>query len=187
VTLELDLDAGRASNQRRPRRSSRLLNLTSNAREAMPEGGRLAIEATIVTVDDEACSPAERRASAGRERAGRGTTFRLLFRAVDPPAEEPLVVAPPLPDLDGSQTVLIVVDGDVVRGLVQEIPSGHRHTVLAAGTPEEALEIASRWKEPLHLVLSDVMLPARPGRAAVSRQAVHGHRARLEVREVLAA
>jgi two-component system cell cycle sensor histidine kinase/response regulator CckA len=228
IELELDLETDLAAINADPTQVEQvLLNLASNAREAMPEGGRLTIEARTISVEEGEVPPLvglepgrsvvisvgdtgvgmdeSTRArmfepffttkedgtglglatvhgiltqSGGRvlveSEPGAGTTFRLVFPAVQGPPAEPAVDTAPLGDLDGSQTVLIVEDEDLVRGLAEEILSGHGYTVLAAGTPEEALAIASSWKEPLHLVLSDVMLPGKRGPRLVDEvQSLH--------------
>jgi two-component system cell cycle sensor histidine kinase/response regulator CckA len=95
---------------------------------------------------------------------GRGTTFRLLFPAVDAlpdgAVERDGVVAAPL---EGTERVLIVEDEPLVRGLVTEILVSYGYSVLAAGTPAEARELASSSDVPIQLIVSDVMLPGQSG------------------------
>jgi CheY-like chemotaxis protein len=46
---------------------------------------------------------------------------------------------------------------------------GYGYTILEAGTPDEALEIASTWSGPIHLILSDVMRPGETGPQLVKK------------------
>ena len=54
-------------------------------------------------------------------------------------------------------------DEDEVRELVREMLEGDGYTVLAARHPTEALEIAGRPKGPIHLLLTDVVMPQMGG------------------------
>ncbi len=64
----------------------------------------------------------------------------------------------------GTETVLLVEDEPMVRGLVEEILVGAGYRVLTAGLPEHALEIAAVYDAPIHLLLTDVIMPRKSGR-----------------------
>ena len=89
---------------------------------------------------------------------GRGTTFDLYF----PPAPASAGDAP-VADDDG-RTILLVEDDPSLRALVVRMLRGGGYTVLAAGDAEQALDILREHEGPLHLLLTDVVLPARNGR-----------------------
>jgi two-component system cell cycle sensor histidine kinase/response regulator CckA len=95
---------------------------------------------------------------------GAGTTFRMLFPAADP---DPLSLTGDEPGAaeagDCAKTILVVEDEDPVRTLTTKVLADSGYTVLAAATPAEAVDIASGWREPLHLILSDITLPGGSG------------------------
>jgi CheY-like chemotaxis protein len=76
---------------------------------------------------------------------------------VEPPA--PVVPAEPL-----RETILLVEDEAGIRALVRKILSRERYRVLEAASGEEALSIAQAYEDPIHLLLTDVMLPGMGGR-----------------------
>jgi two-component system cell cycle sensor histidine kinase/response regulator CckA len=59
----------------------------------------------------------------------------------------------------GSETVLLVEDEDAVRQLVQDSLSRSGYHVLVASNPKQAFDVASHFDGPIHLLLSDVMMP----------------------------
>jgi len=95
--------------------------------------------------------------------AGIGTTFRILLPRVDAVAEQEDPAAAVPSDLSGTETVLVIEDNELVRGLTAQILAGFGYTVLTAGGAEDVQELARTLSEPLDLVVSDVMLPGQPG------------------------
>jgi two-component system, cell cycle sensor histidine kinase and response regulator CckA len=105
---------------------------------------------------------------------GGGTTFSvyLPFVAAAPAAapvvEVPVaeVVPPALPVMPVEmfrETILVVDDEAGIRGLVRKILRRERYQVLEAGSAEDALAIAVSHAGPIHLLLTDVMLPGLKG------------------------
>ncbi|HVP14310.1 MAG TPA: ATP-binding protein, partial [Terriglobales bacterium] len=94
---------------------------------------------------------------------GRGTQFRICFPlaqgAEDPAAEEITGAAPE----DGSGTVLLVEDEEVVRALAQTTLERRGYHVLGAACGTDALEIALRHEGPIDLVVTDVVMPEMGG------------------------
>ena len=93
---------------------------------------------------------------------GRGTSFKVyLPRAERRPAEEaaPVVAPPSL----GTETVLLVEDEGALRELVHECLVAFGYAVLEAGSPAVALELAERHDGPIHLLVTDVVMPGMGG------------------------
>ena len=93
---------------------------------------------------------------------GRGTTFRVhlpLAKERSDAGEEP--VPEPLPR--GDETVLLVEDEPAVRDVARALLGRLGYRVLAAGSGDEALSLASGHEGPVHLLLTDVVLPGPSG------------------------
>jgi hypothetical protein len=59
----------------------------------------------------------------------------------------------------GDETVLVVEDEDGVRELLWKILTDHGHTVLEGRHGKDALAVASGYGHPIHLLLTDVVMP----------------------------
>ena len=94
---------------------------------------------------------------------GHGTTFKIYL----PQAEELLeevkekVVGEELPC--GSETVLVVEDEGEVRKVAARILRGQGYKVLEASNGADTLMICKEQKEPIHLILTDVVMPKMSG------------------------
>jgi two-component system cell cycle sensor histidine kinase/response regulator CckA len=87
---------------------------------------------------------------------GLGTTVKVFLPREESEAESP----PGLPvSLRGDETVLIVEDEDGVRELMWKILSDHGYTVLEARHGRDALTVAADYDQPIHLLISDVVMP----------------------------
>jgi CheY-like chemotaxis protein len=75
--------------------------------------------------------------------------------------------APAAPPARGCETVLVVEDDAKVRGLTREILAQQGYQVLEAGTGDEALWVASHHQGPIHLLVTDVVLPRTDSRDLV--------------------
>lgn len=96
---------------------------------------------------------------------GMGTTFRiclpLAMRAVlAPPIEHEPVKAP-----RGSETILLAEDEDSLRALLADLLEEHGYKVLRASCGAKALAVAEKYAGPIHLLLSDVVMPGMGGPA----------------------
>jgi len=69
----------------------------------------------------------------------------------------------------GSETVLLVEDETAVRELFRKGLELRGYIVLAALTPEEALEASRGHSGPIHLLLTDVVMPGMGGLELASR------------------
>lgn len=101
---------------------------------------------------------------------GQGTTFRLyLPRAGEAPRKEAEPVAQPeevAPAHDGSrgrETILLVEDDDMFRGLLRQVLESQGYQVLTAENPMEALALVAAHGEDIQLLLSDMVMPGGTG------------------------
>ena len=101
---------------------------------------------------------------------GCGATFKMYF----PKAEATLEAAeaasqlPAEPD-PSSETVLIVEDDEVVRRLTCQILEMRGYRVMEAIDGNQALQIAENHPEPIHLAVTDVVLPQMSGKELADR------------------
>lgn len=195
-----------------------LLNLSVNARDAMPKGGKITIEASVVRMneahihlngtvepgdyvvlsvsDTGAGMSAETQArlfepffttkprdkgtglglstvhgivkqSGGSiviySEEGHGTVFKIYFPQVPAGGEisEPLKAVKNI--FTGTGTVMVVDDDVQIRTLVRRTLAQDGFTVLEAASAEEALAICKRHKTPVHLIVTDMVLPKMSG------------------------
>jgi PAS domain S-box-containing protein len=102
---------------------------------------------------------------------GKGTTFRILLpRAEEAPPPRPDVV--PVESTRGSATVLLVEDEAEVRRLTRRMLEDAGYAVLEAGSGPEALALEERHVGPIHLLLTDVVMPLMTGPALAERVVV---------------
>ncbi|MFN2371427.1 MAG: response regulator, partial [Candidatus Krumholzibacteriia bacterium] len=104
---------------------------------------------------------------------GRGTTFfiylpRYTGTAVPATAEGE---APLL--LSGTETVLVVEDEPSILTMAVAMLERQGYTVLAADSPDAAIRLAAEYADPVHLLITDVIMPGMNGRdLAAALQAV---------------
>jgi CheY-like chemotaxis protein len=96
---------------------------------------------------------------------GHGAVFRLYFpRAKAEPTAFPATAANAPSSSRGSETVLLVEDESQILDLGRRILESHGYHVLAAATPAEALARAMAHPGPIHLLVTDVVMPGMNGR-----------------------
>jgi CheY-like chemotaxis protein len=100
---------------------------------------------------------------------GRGTTFRIYLPRFEEGIEAVEPAAAPPTSLQGLETVLLVEDEVGVRGVAQRILQAAGYTVLAASDGEEAVRLCAQHAGPIHLLLTDVVMPGMSGPALASR------------------
>lgn len=196
-----------------------IMNLVVNAKDAMPEGGRITIQTAnaeldesyrrehtyilpgayvMLSVSDNGCgmdketqsrifepffTTKEKGKGTGlglstvygivkqsggyifaESSVGRGTTFRIYLPKVEG-AEETKGKSLAAPaDLRGWETVLLVEDEESVRQLVRETLEQRGYHVIEAKSGEEALQAAADGAKPIHLLITDIVMPGISGK-----------------------
>jgi len=105
---------------------------------------------------------------------GKGTAFKIyLPRVEEVPGERgPAVEKRPVPALpQGAETVLVAEDDETLRRLIYEILQSSGYAVLEAGRGEEALRLAGEHAGPIHLLITDMVMPGMGGREVAGRLA----------------
>jgi PAS domain S-box-containing protein len=100
---------------------------------------------------------------------GRGSEFKIYFPRVESGADLDQSIAQPELARLGTETLLLAEDDDIVRILIAEVLRGYGYHVLEASGPAEALLIGERHPGPIHLLVSDVVMPEMTGPELSSR------------------
>jgi len=103
---------------------------------------------------------------------GKGTTFKIYLPRVEgvQPTQGPSPKPTPTA-VTGTETILIVEDEEFLRELAGRMLQMAGYTVLTASDGEEALQLLGRYDSPVHLVLTDVVMPGISGRELATRLA----------------
>jgi PAS domain S-box-containing protein len=101
---------------------------------------------------------------------GQGTTFRIYLPRHRIPTAPAVASTSQLddgrtlpPELRGTETVLLVEDEEMVRNLARDILRQAGHTVLEARHGSEAIRICEQYGAPIHLIVTDVVMPEMGG------------------------
>jgi PAS domain S-box-containing protein len=218
LALELDPDLGLAKVDPGQFEHA-VINLVVNARDAMPEGGRLTIESynagpgedhavlrpevgpgryVVVTVSDSGQGMDEMtrtrifepffttkepgkgtglglamvygfvKQSGGHvevhSELGHGTTFEVYLPRVEEVPPSVMSLPDPLKDARGTETILLTEDQDDVRTMSALFLESSGYTVLQARNGPEAVSVSRQYEGPIHLLLTDLMMPGMNGR-----------------------
>ena len=202
-----------------------LMNLTVNARDAMPDGGKLTFETSNANIDVSFAFPHSDvlpgryvlltvtdtgvgmdsqtlqnifepffttkkpgygtglglatvygilKQSKGwiwaESKPGQGTIFKLCFPRVDAPVD--ITVESNVADVEslgGAETILVVEDQVEVRQLAVEVLRSYGYQVLEAANGGDALLLCERNSAPIHLMVTDVIMPGMTGRELAQR------------------
>jgi PAS domain S-box-containing protein len=95
---------------------------------------------------------------------GCGTTFRLYLPRTDESvpsgrSSQDFILIP-----GGTETILLVEDQDAVRTFARHVLLAGGYTVLEARDGEEAFRVAQQRQGPIHLLVTDVVMPRMGGR-----------------------
>jgi PAS domain S-box-containing protein len=104
---------------------------------------------------------------------GSGTRF-LIYLPAESSAPSTMPAIPHRPSMPvsvvgGIETVLLVEDNQPLRELIQVILKGAGYTVLVAAHGGEALEVSKHQRGPIHLLISDLVMPEVGGRELATR------------------
>jgi len=95
---------------------------------------------------------------------GAGTTFDIYLPRTQAEAV-PLVRREARPRMvRGSETLLLVEDEEMLRSIACDVLELHGYVVLPAATAEAALRLERHHRGPIHLLLTDVVMPGKNGR-----------------------
>jgi len=98
-----------------------------------------------------------------KSQPGRGTTFRVYLPRVDQAPAVVTAAAPRAMAAGGQETILLVEDDEMVRALVRETMESNGYHVLEASDPLEAHVVAGSYRNAIHLLITDVIMPKASG------------------------
>ena len=201
-----------------------LANLAVNARDAMPQGGKLTVETQSVEIGEQyarqhrvAVQPGPyvmlsmSDTGVGMDEVTRGRIFEPFFTTKAPGKGTGLGLStvygivkqsdgfisvysevghgtsfkiylpqvaevaggkrhsPTVAPAHGTETILLVEDVEGLRKLTKRMLESAGYTVLTAANGEEALLLLERYEKPLHLMVTDVVMPGMSGRTLAER------------------
>jgi signal transduction histidine kinase/DNA-binding LacI/PurR family transcriptional regulator/ActR/RegA family two-component response regulator len=101
---------------------------------------------------------------------GQGTSFTIyLPQAAQAVSEIALDWIRPKSSVSGAETILVVEDDPGVRAVTRRFLEEHGYTVLEASHGLDALRLCQEHPAPIHLLITDVVMPNMSGRELVAR------------------
>ncbi len=103
---------------------------------------------------------------------GEGSSFTVFLPLSGATRLEPPTRPSPLRGIPATrvgETVLVAEDEDAIRHAISRVLSASGYRVLAAADGAEALRLAAEEPGPIHLLLTDVMMPGMGGKELVQR------------------
>ncbi len=94
---------------------------------------------------------------------GQGTTFKVYLPRLGQAEEKDAGLPGSCPWNQGSETILLVEDEDMVRQVARRILEMSGYTVLEANSGRAALSLSQQASGPIHLMLTDVVMPGLSG------------------------
>jgi len=95
---------------------------------------------------------------------GQGTTFRIYLPQYGTEAEPVRMAEPQAGIISGDETILVVEDATEILNMVKIMLEGQGYHVLAANSPEAAIQSASEFDGKIHLLITDVVMPVMNGK-----------------------
>ena len=95
---------------------------------------------------------------------GKGTTFKIYLPAHDSDEDMTLATEVTQEIPNGTETVLLVEDEATVLNFSAKLIETLGYTVLTANGPIKAMQIAGEFAGPVHLLLTDMVMPEMNGR-----------------------
>jgi CheY-like chemotaxis protein len=93
---------------------------------------------------------------------GQGTTLKVYLPRAEGVVDAPLPSLVPA-NLRGSETILLVEDEEAVRVVAQRILERNGYRVIVAQSADDAFRLIEQHTEPIHLLLTDVVMPGMSG------------------------
>jgi len=103
---------------------------------------------------------------------GLGTTFTIFLPRVSAEVDSAQEIPARTPQ-DGSETILLVEDDQMLLHLNASMLENNGYTVLAAESPDDALSLAKQHAGPIHLLITDVIMPAMNGKELSNKLVNH--------------
>ena len=103
---------------------------------------------------------------------GQGTSFKIFFPRVDEAVEAIGHVPASAEAPRGDETILVVEDAPAVRTLVRRVLERLGYHVLVAEDGESAMVLSLAYDGPIHLLVTDVIMPRMGGRALADQFAL---------------
>jgi len=100
---------------------------------------------------------------------GAGSAFTIYFPRLEAIVEPPRAKISINASFRGEETILLVEDEDMLRGLLAKFLRLYGYTVLEARHGGEALLTCERHPGPIHLMVTDVVMPQMSGRELADR------------------
>ena len=99
----------------------------------------------------------------------KGTTFKVYLPRVDENVEELKLSHINGDTAQRAETILLVEDAELVRNVTKEMLITSGYKVLEADSGAAAILICEQHQEPIHLLLTDVVMPNMSGRELADR------------------
>jgi two-component system cell cycle sensor histidine kinase/response regulator CckA len=101
---------------------------------------------------------------------GHGSVFKIYLPRVDESVQQSRSPSESAPELFlGTETVLLVEDEESVRTLTRSLLEEGGYKVIEASSGAHALELAEAYSGPIHLLLTDVVMPGMNGRVLAQK------------------
>jgi PAS domain S-box-containing protein len=94
---------------------------------------------------------------------GKGSTFKIYLPRIFEQADAWRRVRTGSPMPHGTETILVVEDEEPVKKMVRGILARLGYSVLEASEGQQALQICGSYADPIHLMVTDVVMPGMAG------------------------
>jgi len=108
-----------------------------------------------------------------------GTTFKVYLPRVEETEEKPVLQPEPARPQLGHETILVVEDEPQLRDLTRQFLETRGYKVLVAENGAAAINVARQHSGPIHLLLTDIIMPVMNGRELAQRMAVLSPKTRI--------